>query len=305
MRAHEMKCLAVTIAVALLGTPGFAGATSIALDQNLANIESALSSAPVGMYPFGTAAAWSADGGTASSGGCNGSSGNPGASSATGACSGTLMGGSGDSHAAATANLGTGSLSASASTGPITSMGAAAGALMWDTLTFSGVTAGNNTATLSMQLTGSFAGDLGGGLPPAAFGAAGLAVDPVGSSWITNWTLIDSSSPSPTLTLSFAISNGTPTVLAGGLAVDTIWNGNQDTASLDPPWSLILPTGVTASTGYSGDPLGGGTGGTSVPEPGALSLMGLAMMASAAAWSRARASGKDRAACGLRDTRIS
>ncbi len=168
---------------------------------------------------------------------------------------------------------------------------------MWDTLTFSGVTAGADMATLSMPLTGSFTGNFGGGSPPAAFGAAGLAVNPNGNSWITSWTPIGSSNPSPTVSLSFAIANGTPTVLAAGLAVDTIWNGNQDTASLDPPWTLTLPTGVTVSQiGYSGDPLGGATGGTSVPEPGALSLIGLAMMASAAAWSRARASRKDRAA---------
>ncbi len=255
-------------AVAALGSAGFAQA-----DHHLTSVESALSSAPVLMYSYGTDTAWSADGSSAFFGGCSGFNGNPGQSSASGSCTGTSSGAS----AAASADLVAGTLSASASTPAMTSNGAAAGALMWTTLVFSG--AGSNaTGTFELPLTGSFSN---GGI-----GIAGLAVNP-SSNWITSWTTVDSANSSPTLSVSFSIANGTPIKFAAGLGVDSVWNGNAVSASLDPPWTLVLPAGVTYSS-YNGDPSIPG-GGPSVPEPGTLPLMsiGLALAAWAAVRSRA------------------
>jgi hypothetical protein len=263
--------------VAALASPGFAFAQS---DPNLTSVESDLLIAPVLMYSFGTDAAWSADGSSSSFGGCSGFNGNPGQASASGNCTGTADG----ATAGASADLGPGTLSASASTPAITSFGGAAGALMWTTLIFSG--AGSNaTGTFELPLTGSFTN---GGI-----GVAGLAVNP-SSNWITDWTTVDSSNSSPTLSVSFSIVNGAPTKFAAGLGVDAVWNGNSVSASLDPPWTLILPAGVTYGS-YNGDPTipgggSGGGGGIPAPEPGSLSLMLLGLVLTASAAVRMRAS---------------
>lgn len=271
MLNHRTKLLATAGTVISLGWPVYVQATVIVTDPNLTNVENALSSAPLGMYSYGTWTAWSADGGNGN-GGCSGSSGNPFQTSSSGGCTSKSFG-IVSSSASASASLGTGKLSAGASTGPITAMGAAAGALMWDTLTFSGASPGA-MGTLSLPVTGTF---FNGGV-----GAAGLAVNP-SSNWIYNWTQLDSSNSSPTLTLSFSIVNGTPTELAAGLGADVVWNGNLVSSTVDPPWTLTLPNGVTYTT-TSGDPLLP----ASVPEPGTFSLMGLAMMASASVWARGR-----------------
>jgi hypothetical protein len=246
-------------AVAALGSAAVAQA-----DPNLTFVESVLKSAPVLMYPYGTDTAWSAD---ASAGGCSASGGNPLQSRASGSCSAS------GASAAASANGGAGTLSASASTPAGTSTGAAAGALMWTTLVFSGAAAGA-TGTFELPLTGSFTN---GGV-----GVAGLAVNP-SPSWLTSWTTVDSSSPSPTLSVSFAIDNGIPTEFAAGLGVDSVWNGNQVTSSLDPPWTLVLPAGVTYSS-LDGDP-SIPSGALPVPEPGSLSLM---LLGALAAWAAVR-----------------
>jgi hypothetical protein len=268
MLSPRTKLLMGTAAVVALGSAGLAHA-----DANLTSVEAALSVAPVLMYSSGTYAAWSADGSNAFAGGCSASTGNPGQLSASGNCTGTSSGAS----ASASADLTAGTLSASASTPAITSNGAAAGALMWTTLVFSG--AGSNaTGTFELPLTGSFSN---GGA-----GVAGLAVDP-SSNWMTSWTTVDGSNPSPTLSVSFSIQNGTPTEFAAGLGVDSVWNGNQVTSSLDPPWTLILPAGVTYSAS-TGDPSIPGAA-PSVPEPGSLPLMSLGLVLAAWAATRSRA----------------
>lgn len=236
-----------------------------------------MQAAPIVMYAFGTDTAWSADGSNAFAGGCSGSNGNPSQLSASGGCTGGF-----GSAASASADVTSGTLSASALTPAITANGSASGALMWTTLVFSGASPGQ-TGTFELPLTGSFTN---GGI-----GVAGLAVNP-SSSWITSWTTVDASNSSPTLSVTFSLANGVPTEFAAGLGVDTQWTGNQTTASLDPPWTLMLPTGVTYSP-VNGAPtiLGTSGGGSSVPEPGALSLMlmGVVLCAWAALRRRERA----------------
>ena len=262
--------------IAALAGSGFAQAGPLSLDPNLVSVVGALQAAPVLSYAFGTDTAWSADAGSFA-GGCSGSNGNPSQASASGDCTGSM-----GSTASASADLTSGTLSASAMTPAVTANGSAAGALMWTTLVFSGASPGQ-TGTFELPLTGSFAN--------GGFGVAGIAVNP-SSSWITNWTQVNASNSSPTLSVPFSLANGVPTEFAAGLGVDTQWNGNQATASLDPPWTVMLPTGVTYSP-VDGAPtiLGSPGGGSSVPEPGALSLMlmGLALFA----WAALRRRGRD------------
>jgi hypothetical protein len=270
MLSPRTTLLLGTAAVLALGSAGLAQA-----DPNLTYVERALSGAPVLVYSSGTYAAWSADGGSGYSGGCSALSGNPFQSSAGGSCTGTSSGAS----AGAGADLKGGTLSASASTPATTSNGAAAGALMWTTLVFSGAAPGSNaTGILKLPFTGSFSN---GGI-----GVAGLAVNP-SSNWITSWTTVDASNPSPTLSVSFSIQNGVPTEFAAGLGVDSVWDGNPVTSSLDPAWSLILPAGITYSPVAGDLSIPGGT--ASVPEPGSLPLMSLGLVLAAWAAARSRA----------------
>ena len=263
-------------AIAAFGSSGFALAGPLSSDPNLVSVETALLSAPVVTSSFGADAAWSADGSEAFADGCSGSNGGSMQTAASGSCTGAF-----GSNASVSVDVTAGTLSASALTPAITANGSAAGALMWTTLVFSGASPGA-TGTFELPLTGSFTN---GGR-----GIAGLAVDP-SSTWITSWAHVNASDSSPTLSVTFSIANGVPTKFAAGVGVDTQWMGNEVTANLDPPWTLILPTGVTYSPANSGDPtIPGGGAESSVPEPGALALMlmGLALFAGAATRRRAR-----------------
>ena len=265
-------------AMVALASPGLVRAA----DANLTSVENALKAAPVLSSGFGTEAAWSADGGVSFSS-CSGSNGNAGLSSASGGC----LGGPG-STASASADLSTGALSASATVPASTAAGAAAGALMWTTLVFTGAAPGA-MGTFELPLTGMFTG--------ASLGIAGLAVNP-SADWITSWTLVGASDSSPTLSVMFPIVDGTPTKFAAGLGADTVWVGDAAGAALDPPWTLIVPSGVTY-TGAEGLPTipgagsggGGGGGGSSVPEPGSLGLMLVGCLLSAWTALRTRAAG--------------
>jgi hypothetical protein len=267
-------------AMAALGSAGLAHAT----DSNLKSVETALKGAPVLLYGFGTDAAWSADGGSAFAGGCSGSNGNASQVNASGNCVGSTFG----STASASADLSTGALSASVTVPAVTANGGAAGALMWTTLSFTGAAPGA-LGTFELPLTGMFTG--------TSIGIAGLAVNP-SADWITSWTLVDATDSSPTLSVTFPILNGTPTKFASGLGVDTVWTGSAAGAALDPPWTLILPSGVTYSAvggaptiPGSGSGGGGGGGGSSVPEPGSLGLMLVGCLLSAWSALRTRAPG--------------
>ena len=240
----------------------FACSTSAqATNSDLSYVENYLTGAPT-TYPYGTSTAASVS--PCFSGGCQTAGGNP---YQTSASSSVSVGGTGS--AKASADLASGSLRAYAQEDGITGSSAAAGALFWDTLTFSGATGVSPTGSLVLTVPGTFT-DVG-------YGGAGLAVSVggyIGQFSPATWTLLDSSNPSATLTLPFSIVNGTPTEVGAGLFAAAYNSFSMATADLyDPPQlSLILPTGVTY-TSASGVFLT-----TPVPEPTDAALLAAGLM---------------------------
>ena len=221
-------------------------AHAISTNADVAYVETALKNAPVLTTGYGTVSAASVSltptlplnqitSGTSLT-----------TSSATG-----LINFPGTGSAQAAGDISTGVLRAYAQELGITGASAAAGAGFWDTLTFSGVTGTSPTGTMVFNVGGTFT-DVG-------FGAAceGYQIGLTGSStcgsgtgsdpFAPGVTVLNSGNPSETLSLSFPLSNGTPTKLAWtlGAAANNTFNGA--TADLfDPPQvSLSLPGGVT------------------------------------------------------------
>ena len=151
-----------------------------------------------------------------------------------------------------------------------TSNSTASAALLWDTLTFSGVS-GSAQAQLKLAVNGSFVN--------TGYGYAGIAYGTPGYISVTSpisWTKLDGVTPSANLSMSFSIANNTPVEIGALVAAVANSDTSGATADLyDPPTvSLILPTGVTY-TSASGVFLT-----APVPEPtdAALMVAGLGLL---------------------------
>ncbi len=233
-------------------------------DPDLAYVENDIQSPPT-MYSYGSWAASSVSPCFGSS--CQSSNGNPFQNPSNVS---SLVGGLGS--ASASADLSTGILQAYAQEDGTTGSSAAAGAVFWDTLTFSGVTGTNTTGTLVFTVPGSFT-DVG-------YGGACAAVQVGGYAQCNPFTapVLNASSPSETLRIPFTLSNGSPTEIVAALYGTAYNSFNIATADLkDPPQvSLLLPTGVTY-TSASGVFL---SNTTPVPEPATWVTMacGLALL---------------------------
>jgi hypothetical protein len=184
------------------------------------------------------------------------------------------------SSASATANLGLGYVSASASgeTGP-TPASAYAHALIWDTLTFSGAAPGAKV-TITMAGNATLSDD-------ARIAATVILLPESGGVGADPFSLLEgnyfellqgpgadpvTAVPSYSFQETFVITNGAPMFLgidvqafAGVSGCDPGCN-HAGSATIDDPFSLELPTGVTF-TSASGDLL------SSVPEPGTWAMM--------------------------------
>ncbi len=245
---------------------------SLVVNSDVAFVENSLTGAPILSSPYGTLSATSVSpcSGTA----CQNNSVNPSTTSSS-----SLSSASGIGSAQSSADLTTGVLRAYAQEDGISGASAAAGAGFWDTLTFSGVTGVNPTATLQFNVSGSFADvGFGGacegyriGLNTGSTCGSGSGADPFGS----GATILGSGDPSEVLSLLIPLANNTPTEIAVALGAAANGSLNIATADLyDPPTvSLIdLPPGVTY-TSASGVFLT-----SPVPLPPALWLFGSGMI---------------------------
>lgn len=249
----------LALVIAGWSIPGYA-----TTDPDLAYVENYIQSPPT-MYAYGSWAASSVSPCFGSS--CQSNNGNP-FQAQSGVSS--LVGGIGS--ASADADLSTGVLRAYAQEDGTTGSSAAAGAVFWDTLTFSGVTGTNTTGTLVFNVPGTFT-DVG-------YGGACAAVQVGGYAQCNPFTapVLNASSPSETIQVPFTLSNGTATEIVAALYGTAYNSFNIATADLkDPPQvSLLLPTGVTY-TSASGEFL---SSPTPVPEPATWATMacGLALL---------------------------
>lgn len=239
--------------------PGYA-----TTDPDLAYVENYIQSPPT-MYAYGSWAASSVSPCFGSS--CQSSNGNPFQNPSSVS---SFVGGIGS--ASAGADLSTGVLQAYAQEDGTTGSSAAAGAVFWDTLTFSGVTGTNTTGTLVFNIPGTFT-DVGYGGACAAVQVGGYAqCDPFTA------PVLNAGSPSETIKVPFTLSNGSATEIVAALYGTAYNSFNIATADLkDPPQvSLLLPTGVTY-TSASGVFL---SSITPVPEPATWVTMacGLALL---------------------------
>ncbi|MHB1587022.1 MAG: hypothetical protein ACYCRH_10255 [Acidiferrobacteraceae bacterium] len=249
----------LALMIAAWSTPGYA-----TTDPDLAYVENYIQSPPT-MYSYGSWAASSVSPCFGSS--CQSSNGNPFQNPSSVS---SFVGGIGS--ASADADLSTGVLRAYAQEDGTTGSSAAAGAVFWDTLTFSGVTGTNTTGTLVFNVPGTFT-DVG-------YGGACAAVQVGGYAQCNPFTapVLNASSPSETIKVPFTLSNGSATEIVAALYGTAYNSFNIATADLkDPPQvSLLLPTGVTY-TSASGVFL---SSTTPVPEPATWVTMacGLALL---------------------------
>ena len=259
------------IATAALSFAGSMPAHAVALlNPDVAYVENALVSAPVNSYAYGVMDASSGSPCTLSGGSsCQGTDEQvPGISYQFNVSDSGSAPGLGSYKAQA--NLANGTLGAYAQELGANGDSVASGALLWDTLTFSGVS-GTAQGRLVLTVKGSFT-DVG-------YGYAGLAYGTPSALSLASpysWTKLDSSSPSTTLFLPFTITNGAPVEIGAVVAAVANNSSNNATADLyDPPTiSLVLPNGVTY-TSASGQFLT-----APVPEPtdAALMVAGLGLL---------------------------
>jgi len=145
---------------------------------------------------------------------------------------------------------------------------AAAGSLAWDDLTFSGVTPGE-TATLSLTLTLTTPDSLSSGLGGGCLAIDALC-DPLRKSPLTG------SSPTETLTKTFALSSTKPLLIFDALyALAGPGNGSAG-ADVSGILTLTLPSNVSF-TAASGD--SGGPSAVPLPDSAGLLLCGCAALA--------------------------
>ena len=278
------------LAAAVWSASAHASAVS---NADVSFVENAITGAPVLLYQYGTVSATSVS--PCSGTGCQDNAGTP---LTTFSTSQSIAGGV--ASAKSGADLTTGVLRAYAQEDGITGASAAAGAGFWDTLTFSGVTGVNPTATLQFNVSGSFTDvGFGGacegyriGFSTGSTCGSGSGTDPFGS----GATILGSGNPSEILSLPIPLVNGTPTEIAVALGAAANGSFNIATADLyDPPTvSLIdLPSRVTY-TSASGVFLT-----SPVPLPPALWLFGSGMIGLLAIARRCRpGSGEARTARG-------
>ena len=223
------------IATAALSFAGSMPAHAIALANPVTYVENALMQAPVNTYSFGALAAASGSPCTSDSL-CQGTGGGPNQTSASIGGSSLNIG-----SAQAQADLASGTLGAKVNTvGGTSEPSAVAGALFWDTLTFSGVTGSDSQGQINLTVNGTFTN--------VGYGYAGLAVGaPLSLSSPNSWTTLDSLKSSTTLTLPFTLANATPIEIGAGVLAAAYGSSNPAIADLyDPPTvSLTLPAGVT------------------------------------------------------------
>ncbi len=175
------------------------------------------------------------------------------------------------------ANLASGVLSASAISGREgLYTHAVANSLVWDTLTFSGVTAGE-TAVIEMTGTASFNGSavVSGG--SALISASSLiGATPTSFLGALGGIAFSASPASYDYRNTVALANG-PMVLFIGISASAgnsgAFNAPPDSASITDPYTLILPAGVSYTSAYQ--PV------AAVPEPSTAALMLAGLIATA------------------------
>ncbi|MDA8364029.1 MAG: hypothetical protein M0Z84_09485 [Gammaproteobacteria bacterium] len=247
-RELQFVCVATIPVLLAAGWSASARASTVG-NPDIAYVENALSGAPVALYPYGTLSASSVSPCFGST--CQNTLGNP---FTTVSNSSSIVAGIGSAKSAA--DLSTGVLQAYAQEDGTTGSSAAAGAGFWDTLTFSGVTAGE-TATLNFSVSGSFTDvGFGGacagylvGLTAGSTCGSGSGSDPFGS----GVTVLNASNPSETLSLSIPLANNTPTEIAFALGAAANNSFNIATADLyDPPHVTLTLNGPGSYTSASG-----------------------------------------------------
>ena len=189
------------------------------------------------------------------------------------------------SSSVTSADLGAGVLSASAVSGQEGLLThSAASSLVWDTLTFSGVTPGE-TAIIDMNGTTAFNGSAVVTAGSALISAAGLlGVSPTnflggalnGATFAPGQTTYDYQN-------TVGLANGQMVLLVAVSATagnDGAYNAPPDAATITDPYSLILPAGVTYTSAFQQA--------APVPEPSAAALMLTGLLAVVATLRRQR-----------------
>ncbi len=242
-------CVAMVPALLLAASWSASACASTVTNPDMAYVENALVNAPLLADPFGAVSASSVS--PCSGTTCQSTSVNPDTVSSS---SSSAVGGVGSAKSAA--DLSTGVLQAYAQEDGTAGASAAAGAGFWDTLTFSGVTAGE-TATLDFNVSGSFTDvGFGGacegyliGLTSGSTCGSGSGSDPFGS----GVTLLNASNSSETLSLTIPVANSTPTEVAFALGAAANNSLNVATADLyDPPHVTLTLNGPGSYTSASG-----------------------------------------------------
>jgi hypothetical protein len=196
-------------------------------------------------------------------------------SSTTSGVSGSLSDPSTGSSAGATANQSLGYVGASVSgVGGPTPGSSYARALVWDTLTFSGAAPGA-TVTITMSGNAALSGDARIAATAILLPASGALSEPP-ADYLLEGNLYElfqgvgaapfNAGPSYSFQETFGITNGVPMFLGidvqayAGVSVCDVTCPVPGSASIDDPFSLTLPDGVTYTSDYE-DSL------TAVPEP--------------------------------------
>ncbi|MHB8348765.1 MAG: hypothetical protein ACYDHM_16865 [Acidiferrobacterales bacterium] len=265
--SHRLTHRVVIPALLLTVTAAWSMPTHAALvDPNVTFVENAIAAVPVLTDAYGTLSVTSVS--PCSGASCQNTAENPLVTSSS-----SSSGAGGVGSAQSSADLSTGMLRATAQEDG--SASAAAGAVVWDTLTFSGVTGINSTATLRFDVPGTFT-DVGFGGACEGYRIGFSSVSTCGSASGSNpfgsgGTVLNTVNPSEILSLAIPLANNNPTEIAVALGAAANSSANIATANLyDPPQlSLSLPSGVSY-TSASGQFL---TSPAPVPLPPSLPLL--------------------------------
>jgi hypothetical protein len=171
------------------------------------------------------------------------------------------VGGAGSSSARADLALGYVEANASAA-----SLSAGASAVIWNTLTFSGVTPGNDVVTVTMQGSAVASGQtrlyVVSLLAPFSFGTNPMYLLNNGNLELTGGDpRIRYDGSTYSFIQEFQVQNDVPMLFAVGVAAITAHSGSSGTGAITDPFTLSVPQGVTYAAVFA------------VPEPGTLALM--------------------------------